>query len=99
MTDQASAATDYDASFYNAIHGRLTQIGMRNVPYVRQLLPNVKSVVDFGCGSGAWLAEFERSGLKTIQGLDFGVGVAAQLSIRPENYRSANWRTDLSGRL
>jgi SAM-dependent methyltransferase len=39
------------------------------VPILTALL-NPKSVIDFGCGHGAWLKAFQESGVKVIGGLD-----------------------------
>jgi len=39
------------------------------VPIVLDLV-NPKSVIDFGCGHGAWLKAFQENGIKVIQGLD-----------------------------
>jgi SAM-dependent methyltransferase len=39
------------------------------VPLLRELF-NPQSVVDVGCGVGAWLAEFRREGVEDVVGLD-----------------------------
>lgn len=40
------------------------------VPLVLKLYPNVRSVVDFGCGLGTWLRAFKEHGSHEILGLD-----------------------------
>jgi SAM-dependent methyltransferase len=47
-------------------------------------------VVDLGCGTGVWLAEFKRHGVRDIVGVD-GVHVdAAQLVIHPDQFIAAD---------
>jgi hypothetical protein len=91
-----STETDYDAKFYEFIEDGSRQSASAIVPHVRRLFPHVESIVDFGCGNGVWLAEFERSGIKKIQGLDFGTGAESRLMIPLEKYRSANLGTSIS---
>lgn len=40
------------------------------VPIVFDIFPNIKSVVDFGCGLGTWLRVFKEHGVPEILGLD-----------------------------
>jgi SAM-dependent methyltransferase len=40
------------------------------VPIILELCPNVKSVVDFGCGLGTWISAFKNNGVSDILGLD-----------------------------
>jgi SAM-dependent methyltransferase len=51
------------------------------VPEVLRLLPHVSSVVDVGCGTGEWLAEFRASGVGDIRGYDGGGQALDQLRI------------------
>jgi hypothetical protein len=91
-----STAADYDTNFYDEIEDGSRRSAAAVVPHVRRLLPQVKSIVEFGCGAGLWLAEFQRSGVRTIRGLDFGSGVADRLAIAPEKYHSANLGVPIS---
>lgn len=40
------------------------------VPYILQLFPATKSVLDVGCGTGTWLSVFKLEGVEDIIGLD-----------------------------
>ena len=40
------------------------------VPLVLNILPNIHSVVDFGCGLGTWLRAFKAMGVQEVLGLD-----------------------------
>lgn len=85
-----SEKTDYDVKFYENIEDGSRRSASAAIPHIRKLFPSVKSVVDFGCGSGVWLAEFQRSGVESIFGLDFGIGAEAHLAIASSVYQTAN---------
>jgi SAM-dependent methyltransferase len=51
------------------------------VPEILSLFPKSKSVVDVGCGVGAWLAEFSKNGVSDIVGYDGGDIASDQLRI------------------
>jgi hypothetical protein len=87
MTDVA-----YDTQFYADISDGSRRSAAAVVPLILRLLPGVRSVVDFGCGSGTWLAEFSTCGISRISGLDFGQGTSEFLFIPRERFRV----TDLS---
>jgi SAM-dependent methyltransferase len=82
---------NYDKDFYAKIEGGSHRSALVLVKTLTDLLGPIGSVVDFGCGSGVWLAEFRRGGATKIYGLDFGVGASAKLAIDPACYR----KTDL----
>jgi hypothetical protein len=60
------------------------------VPLVMDLLAP-SSVVDFGSGTGAWLASFSRAGVQTIQGLEGGSPDTSQLLIDPSLVQAADF--------
>ena len=71
--------TIYGTEFYqDQVEGSLLSAQIV-VPEILSLLPGTKSVVDFGCGTGAWLSVFNGLGVKTIFGIDGG-------SIPPEHF-------------
>ena len=51
------------------------------VPEILRVVPNVRSVVDVGCGVGAWLADFKAHGVDIIKGYDGGGARPEQLQI------------------
>lgn len=70
--DQHIAATGpyaYDEMFYRYIQQGATSSAQTIVPLVVQHL-RVGSVLDVGCGAGAWLAEYARQGVSICLGVD-----------------------------
>jgi SAM-dependent methyltransferase len=59
------------------------------VPNLLALAP-IQSVVDFGCGTGAWLATFVACGVADVLGLDGPWVRVDQLRIPPERFRRAD---------
>ncbi len=59
----------YADEFYNFHTDESAASASRVVPIVLELMP-LRSVVDLGCGRGAWLAEFARRGVERIRGYD-----------------------------
>lgn len=64
-------ALGIDFLTYNAVILELFHsIALENAPKVvaalRELYPEVRSIADIGCGSGAFAAEFQRSGISTF---------------------------------
>jgi SAM-dependent methyltransferase len=85
-----SLAEDYDTEFYSFIEDGSRRSARAFGPYILHLLPKIRSTVDFGCGSGTWLAEFQRAGIDRIFGLDFGIGAKERLFIELDRYKSAD---------
>jgi hypothetical protein len=74
----------YDAEFYgNQVEGS-TKSAKVVVPYVMQLLQPVDSVIDVGCGTGAWLRQFEIGGVNVVFGIDGGDVNDSFLQIEPD---------------
>jgi SAM-dependent methyltransferase len=61
--------TEYSPQYYNRLKSGSRNSAKAVVPAVFQLI-GPHSVVDVGCGIGAWLAEFQRQGVSDILGLD-----------------------------
>ena len=64
-----SQAESYDASFYDGWRP-ITASSAEVIAPIILRLTGARSVADFGCGSGVWLAAFQRAGVETIQGYD-----------------------------
>lgn len=60
------------------------------VPVVHTLLPWVNSVVDVGCGTAAWLHEFQLCGVERVLGIDRQKLPPHILEINPADFRQAN---------
>src|SRR5438874_3918804 len=59
----------YKRSYYSAMGADVPRSADQIVPLVLEFV-SPTSVVDIGCGTGAWLAEFQRHGVQDIMGLD-----------------------------
>lgn len=79
----------YDKRFF----GRITSGSYRSaevvVPIVLDLL-EPRSVVDVGCGTGAWLRAFHAHGVGEIQGIDGDYVDRAQLEIPEDRFLAAD---------
>jgi SAM-dependent methyltransferase len=61
--------TTYDPAFYQYINKGSTKSAATVIPLIRSYF-NVRSVIDFGCGQGAWLREWKRFGAQEVLGID-----------------------------
>ncbi len=78
----------YSAGFYQAqVEGSL-QSAQVVVPHVLKLLANVTSVLDVGCGTGAWLSVFKGYGIETVLGVDGGSVPEHHFLIEPREFVS-----------
>ncbi|TCL00603.1 hypothetical protein BXY66_3248 [Shimia isoporae] len=60
----------YDAKFFSdQVDGSSLSASIM-VPWILDLRAGASSVVDVGCGTGAWLAEYERNGIEDYLGID-----------------------------
>ena len=82
-------ATSYDRDFYDAIDEGSLPSARLVVPMVIDLVGRPASVVDVGCGSGAWLRAFAEQGVEDYLGLD-GDYVSGSLQIPADHFRAAD---------
>jgi SAM-dependent methyltransferase len=59
----------YDDSFFQSNRNNALAAAQIIVPFVVEIV-RLTSVVDVGCGSGAWLRAFKENGVSVIRGLD-----------------------------
>jgi len=59
----------YDHEFYADISEGSTRSARAIVPVVLEMVP-ASSVIDIGCGTGAWLSVFQENGVAEIVGVD-----------------------------
>ncbi len=103
MTNITSAkpnvATPYSGEFFDAIEKGSLQSAQLVVPLVLELA-QPQSVIDVGCGRGAWLRAFRNAGVKKIQGIDGDYVDAASLLIPQECFSAVHLNKPfaLSGR-
>lgn len=81
--------TAYSSNFYHKqVNGSL-KAAERICPFINFLFPQIKSVVDIGCGCGTFLLTFAKYG-KYIKGYDYGEGVENNLLIDKDSYVKAD---------
>lgn len=59
----------YDPAFFEYINKGSASSAATIIPMVKSYF-KVQTVVDFGCGQGAWLREWKRAGAQEVLGLD-----------------------------
>jgi len=84
----------YDRQFYEARCDGSLQSARVIIPILLQYFP-VRSVVDIGCGIGAWLKVFEENGVRNILGVDGPHVDQALLEIQSKVFLAADLRTEL----
>jgi len=70
-----AAISSSSNNFYNQQFYQYHQTGSYNsakivLPKVLEVLPQINSIVDFGCGIGTWLSVFKELGVSEIKGYD-----------------------------
>ncbi|HEX8075983.1 MAG TPA: class I SAM-dependent methyltransferase, partial [Thermoleophilaceae bacterium] len=79
-----AGATPYGPDFFSRIEPSARDSAARVLPPLLEALAP-SSIVDVGCGSGAWLAEAERLGVDDYLGID-GHTPTESLRIPPERF-------------
>jgi SAM-dependent methyltransferase len=79
----------YDKPFFEGLQAGSATSARYVVPEILKVF-NIESVLDVGCGSGAWLREFGQNGVKTYLGIDGDYVDRQQLLIPPEYFRAVN---------
>jgi SAM-dependent methyltransferase len=83
------AGEPYTKSYYEEIRNGSMRSADVIVPLVLRLLP-LRSVVDVGCGEGAWLAAFQRLGVDDMLGVDGGHVDPNLLQIPKDRFHAAD---------
>jgi SAM-dependent methyltransferase len=79
----------YDAAFYRFLNEGALQSAAAVLPILPRLFP-VGSVVDFGCGQGAWLSVWKTLGATRVRGLDGDYVDRRALLIDPGEFAPAD---------
>jgi SAM-dependent methyltransferase len=87
--------TDYTEDFYTEIRDGSLASARAVVPELLTLL-EPKSVVDIGCGTGAWLSAFREKGIEDVRGVDGDYVKRNALLIPQENFQAADLTQPLS---
>ncbi|OFV99709.1 MAG: hypothetical protein A3F68_02260 [Acidobacteria bacterium RIFCSPLOWO2_12_FULL_54_10] len=85
----------YDREFYEFIHPGSSQSAARVAPELINLF-SPGSILDVGCGTGAWLAEFRKHGIADVIGVDGDWVNNNQLSIPQELFLGRDLRKPLT---
>ncbi|GHU76277.1 hypothetical protein FACS189461_3670 [Spirochaetia bacterium] len=94
--------TQYDGTFYKSENDSALESATILVPmvlniftppraFVSQNTHPINSVVDFGCGTGAWLSAFQKNGVEQIRGLDGEWVQKDFLKISPKTFTHADF--------
>jgi hypothetical protein len=78
---------EYSADFFDRHAGRALSSAREIVPAVLEIV-QPKSVVDVGCGIGAWLSVFREHGIEDLLGIDGAYVDASQLLIPQHCFRT-----------
>jgi SAM-dependent methyltransferase len=92
---EIDARTVYDANFYQYLQDGSLRSARTVVPMVLRLFP-ASSVIDIGCGVGAWLRAFAEYGITEIAGYDGGYVSPALLMIPPEHFNPIDLRQQIT---
>lgn len=85
----------YNKSFYELESAGSLMSAREVIPVVMQfIIP--QSVIDIGCGTGTWLAEWAKKGVKDISGIDGGYINESQLIIHKDNFISRDLEKELN---
>jgi len=79
----------YDEQFFAGIDAGSRSSAAVIVPIIMEVL-NPTSVVDVGCGTGAWLAAFQAAGVKDLLGIDGDYVARSSLNIPVESFQPAD---------
>jgi SAM-dependent methyltransferase len=90
---QSKTPTPYSPEYYDAIVAGSRASAAVIAPIVTQLV-RPRSVIDIGCGTGAWLAAFAAQGAERITGVDGDYVDRDRLLIPRESFHAADLRRD-----
>ena len=85
----------YDADFFNTERNLSASTARKLVPVIASIL-HPQSVIDVGCGVGAYLAEFKRLGINDLQGVDGTLPDDRVLMVSPDLIMIRDLRKPLS---
>lgn len=91
LSNDVGQRISYDESFYEGQKEGSVSSAQVVVPIVLSLFPS-RSVIDFGCGVGGWLKEFERQGVSDYLGLDGEYVPADLLQIPADRFQPSDLR-------
>jgi SAM-dependent methyltransferase len=87
VTQEQTNVRVYDEAFFDAQLAESSQSAETVVPLLLELFP-VRSVLDVGCGVGAWTAAFRANGVDVATGVDGEYIDRDRLLVPPEDFVS-----------
>ncbi len=92
---ESELSPPYDRGFFERLQPGSTRSAAAIVPILLNLIAP-RSVVDVGCGQGAWLASFRQHGVDDVFGIDGSWVDPRSLDIPPDRFKSADLSETLS---
>jgi len=89
MSVQSGDLYEYGPLFFDYIEQGARRSARAIIPHVQRAL-GCESVLDVGCGAGAWLAEYREAGVEDITGVDGDYVDRNRLLVRPERFRAVD---------
>lgn len=84
--------TTYDSTFFDYLNAGSLRSARRVLPALRRQL-RIDSVLDVGCGQGAWLSVWNELGTDTVLGIDGDYVDRGRLLIEPERFQAHDLST------
>lgn len=87
--------THRDSPYPKTVYSLIGEGGLQSARVIAPMLVEhfrIRSVVDFGCGTGSWLAAFREVGVEDVLGLDFHRLDGGALLIPREKFRTVDLR-------
>jgi len=94
-SSSSNLSRTYDDAYHSARLDETTRSAAVVVPLLVDLFPWMSSVVDFGCGTGAWLHQFQLCGVRRVLGLDGADVSSTLLQLDRSDIRRVDFREPL----
>jgi SAM-dependent methyltransferase len=95
VMNMAANHSRYDKSFFDSVTATSNESAAQIIPWVVKTA-RPSSVLDVGCGEGAWLAAFRAQGINDLVGVDGRYVDQTRLKITPEQFQVADLAQPLS---
>lgn len=88
--------TLYNNEFYEKRHKKTLYSAEIILSIVQEIIPEIKSAVDLGCGVGTWLSVLEKRGATEVCGIDGSWVNNDYLEIQKDNFIENNFSKDVN---
>jgi hypothetical protein len=86
----------YGADFYKMVNETAYNSASVVLPIMLNILPEINSAIDFGCGTGTWLHVLNQCGVKNVRGLDGSWVNKDALKINKTDFTEINFEKKIS---